>query len=341
MSRQQKSSQSPVRPQAAAFALSLVARSLAAIALGTLTAPSLGQSYPAKPVRFIVPFAPGGSSDILARTIAIPLSAEWRQTVVIDNRGGGGTLVGTQLASRAAPDGHTLLITNIAYTLMPGVHGGHGVDATQRLRGVVQLVSQPTVIAAHPGLPAKTVAQLVDYAKAKPGVINFGSSGVGSVGHLAGEMLRQKSGVDITHVPYKGGAPAALDTITGQTQLVIVGLPTTFAHVKAGRLRLLAVTDPKRAAAIPDVPTVGESGVPGYSVSNWVGVLVPAAMPAGLVDRLNVSINASLKAPEVAARLEAQGFEIVGGSAARFEQFVLREIGQWTAVVKKAGITQL
>jgi tripartite-type tricarboxylate transporter receptor subunit TctC len=327
---------------ASPFALteSVLAGALAVI-LFVSAAPSAAQTYPSKPVRFVVPFSPGGSSDILARTIAIPLERQWRQTVVIDNRGGGGTLVGTQLASRAASDGYTLLITNIAYTLVPSVHGEQGFEATQRLRGVVQLVSQPTVIAAHPTVTAKTVAQLVDYARAKPGAINFGSSGVGSVGHLAGEMLKQKTGIDITHVPYKGGAPAAVDTISGLTQLVIVGLPTTFAHVKAGRLKLLAVTDPRRAAAIPDVPTVSESGIPGYSVSNWVGVLAPAGLSAALVQRLNADINASLKGGDTGTRLEAQGFELVGGDAAKFDQFISHEIRQWTAVVKKAGITSL
>ena len=312
---------------------------IAALALAATGA--YAQNYPAKPVRLIVPFSPGGSTDILARTVAIPLSQAWKQSVVIDNRAGGGTLVGTQLASAAPADGYTVLVTNIAYTLIPSVHGQQGADTARRLRGVTQLVSQPTVVAVNPSLPVKNVAELLKYAKSKPGAVNFGTSGVGSVGHLAGEVLRQRASVEITHVPYKGGAPAAIDTMTGQIQVVMVGLPTVMSYVKAGKLKMLAVTDPKRAAAMPDVPTVAESGLSGYSVTNWVGVLVPGAASPAVVERINKDMVAAITSKEIGAKLEAQGFEIVGGSAASFDRFVQQEIGQWTAVVKKAGITQL
>jgi tripartite-type tricarboxylate transporter receptor subunit TctC len=314
---------------------------LVAVALALGAGAVSAQTYPAKAVRLIVPFAPGGSTDILARTLSIPLGQEWKQPVVIDNRPGGGTLVGTQLGATAPADGYTVLVTNIAYTLIPSVHGQQGADAARRLRGVAQLVSQPTVVAVNPALPVKNVSELLAYAKSKPAAVNFGTSGVGSVGHLAGEVLRQRAGVDITHVPYKGGAPAAIDTMTGQIQVVMVGLPTVMSYVKAGKLKMLAVTDPKRAAAMPDVPTVAEAGLPGYSVTNWVGALVPGAAAPAVVDRLNRDLVAAIKSKDIAGKLEAQGFEIVGGAATAFDRFVQQEIGQWTAVVKKAGITQL
>ena len=297
------------------------------------------QSYPEKAVRLIVPFAPGGSTDIMARLLGARLSEPLRQPVIVDNRGGAGTLVGTEIAARTPPDGYTLLMTNIAFSLNPGLHGKKlPYDPVRDFAAITLIASQPTVLAVHPSLPVKTVADLVRLAKQKPGELSFASSGIGGVGHIAGEMFKTATGTKLIHVPYKGGGPAVIDLVTGQVMVAFIGMPTAMAHAKAGKIRFVAVTDGRSASAAPDVPTIAQAGIAGFRVDNWIGLFAPAQTPQNIVARLHEEVLRVLKQDTVREKLAAQGFEIIGSTPTEFAALVKSDIDKYTKVIESAAI---
>lgn len=312
---------------------------LAALFATPAVAALAADTYPAKPVRLIVPFAPGGGTDIMARILGQKLSENWKQQVVVDNRGGSGTIIGTELTVRAVPDGYTIMLANIALALNPGLHEKLPYDALKDLTPIVLLASQPNAIAANPSFPASSVKELIALAKAKTIKLNFASSGSGGVGHISGEMFRLAIGADMVHIPYKGGGPAAIDVIAGHVPLAFISLPTVMSHMKSGKLKVLAITDSKRSAAAPNIPTVSET-LPGFQVDNWVGMLAPAGTPKDLIPKLNRDILAALQAADTRERLLAQGFDVQGSTAAQFGAVIKSDIEKYRKVIKAANIRE-
>jgi tripartite-type tricarboxylate transporter receptor subunit TctC len=296
------------------------------------------QNYPTKPVRIIVPFPPGGGSDYIARLIAPPLNKVFGQQFIVDNRGGAGSTLGTEVAFKSPADGYTLLLISGSYTTSPSLYKNLRYDALNDMVPVIQTEDGPYVITVHPSLPVKTVKQLVALARSKPGNINYASTGQGGITHLATELFAMRTGIRITHIPYKGTGPAIIDTVSGQTQMMVAAAAASVPHVKSKRLYPLAVSFPKRVAALPDVPTVMESGYK-YQVNNWHGVVAPRGVPKPVIDRLNAEINKIVKAPDFAARIAHEGLEPTGGTPEEFLALIKREIAEWAEVIKQANIT--
>jgi tripartite-type tricarboxylate transporter receptor subunit TctC len=298
---------------------------------------ALGQSYPNKPVRLIIPFPPGGSNDVVGRSIGQQLSERLGQGVVIDNRGGAGSVIGTNEAAKAAPDGYTLLListafpTSIAFDRLPR-------DAMKSFVPVAMLGSGPALLVVPANSPANSVMDLLNAVKQKPGGLNAAAAGIGSFQHMATELLRLQTKTDFVIVQYKGGGPALTDTIGGQVHFNLGSLVQMVPHVRSGKLKALGVSSAKRVAAMPDVPTIAEAGVPGYEVSNWWGILAPSGTPQPVVDRLYKEITAIQDSPETRKRFELEGAEIVRMKPAEFASFVTQETEKWTRVVKEAGI---
>jgi len=296
------------------------------------------QSYPERPIRFVVPFAPGGSTDTLARSIGIKLAESMGQQIVVDNRSGGNGNIGMQIVADAPPDGYTIVLGYIAnLAIGPHLYAKLPFDPVKSFAPITLLAESPNILVAHPSLPVKNVKELIAYAKAHPGKLNFGSASVASVGHLTGIMLNQMAGIDMQHVPYKGSGQAVVDVVGGQIQLMFSGMSSVMPHVKAGRLKALAVTGAKRSPAVPDVPTIAESGFPGFSATAWYGVLAPAKTPKPIVTRLHDETVKALAQPDVKQRLESVGFEIVGGTPEQFGAYIKTEIKKWEKVVKASG----
>jgi tripartite-type tricarboxylate transporter receptor subunit TctC len=297
-----------------------------------------GQSYPSKPIRLVVPFPAGGTTDLLARAMAQKLSEALGQQVVVDNRPGAGGNIGSDIVAKSAPDGYTLLMGTVGthainvslYTKMP-------YDAVKDFVPIVLVAGVPNVLVVHPTLPVKTVADLIKLAKEHPGSINFASSGNGTSIHLSGELFKSLTGVQMAHVPYKGSAPALTDLIGGQVQIMFDNLPSALPHIKAGKLRAIAVTSTKRAPALPDLPTIAESGVPGFEASSWFGMLAPAGTPREIVLRINAEVNKALQAGDMKEKLLAQGAEAVGNSPEFFVEYIRSETTKWAKVVKDSG----
>lgn len=296
------------------------------------------QTYPVKPVRLIIPFAPGGGNDILGRLIGGKLSELIGQQVVIDNRAGAGGTIGAELAAKAVPDGYTLVIGHIGtLAVNPTLYQKLPYDPLKDFQPISLFAKVANMMVIHPSLPAKSVKELIALAQAKPGVLVYGSGGNGGAGHLATEYFKLLTKVDIRHIPYKGTGPALVDLLAGQTQLIFAGIPGTVSHVKAGRLRPLAVSTAGRLAVFPDVPTVAET-VPGYEATQWYGVLAPAGTPAAIVSRLNKEIDAGLKDPRIQERLVAGGSEPFASTPEEFSAFIKAEIARWAPVIKAAAI---
>lgn len=315
-----------------------IAAALALVcAAGTVTAAEI--AFPQRPVRFIVPFAPGGSTDTLARTLAQRLSEALGQQVVVDNRAGANGNIGTEIVARAVPDGHTIVLGYIANLgIGPSLYAKLPFDPVKDFAPVTLLAVAPNIFVAHPSLPVKSVRDLVTYAKANPQKVNYASAAVASLGHLAGELLNSSAGIHMLHVPYKGSGQAVIDLLAGQVQVMFSGMSSVMPHIKAGKLRPLAVTGAQRSSAAPDVPTIAEAGYPGFEASAWYGVLAPAGTPKAVVARLNAEILRALKIPEVKERLESVGFELVGGTPEAFATYIRSEIEKWARVVKASGI---
>jgi tripartite-type tricarboxylate transporter receptor subunit TctC len=297
------------------------------------------QPYPSKPIRFIVPFAPGGSTDTLARTIGQKLSDSMGQQVVIDNRSGGNGNIGMAIVAHAAPDGHTIVLGYIANLgIGPSLIANLPFDPVKDYAPITQLAVSPNILVAHPSVPARTFREFITYAKANPKKINFASAAVASVGHLAGELLNTAAGIEMQHVPYKGSGQAVIDLLAGQVQVMFSGMSSVTQHIKGGKLRPLAVTGAQRSPAAPEVPTIAESGFPGFEATAWYGVLAPAGTPKTVVNRLHDEIVRTLKLPDVKERLENVGFELVGGTPDAFGAYIQSEIKKWAKVVKASGV---
>jgi tripartite-type tricarboxylate transporter receptor subunit TctC len=297
------------------------------------------QNYPVKPIRLIVPFTPGGTSDILGRAVGQKLSEAWGQPVIVDNVAGAGGSVGADRVAKAAPDGYTLLMGHIGtLAVNPAIYPKLPYDPVKNFTPVAWVASVPNVLAVHPSVPAKSLKELVALAKAKPGQLNYGSGGNGSAAHLATEYLKLQSQTSMVHVPYRGTAPAMADLVAGQIQLVFTGAPAVLPFVKSGQLRALAVSSSKRLETLPDVPTVAESGYKGFEADQWYGIVAPAGTPPDIVNKLNAQINKALESSELKARLQSEGAIAMPSSPEAFGALIVREIARWKPVVKAAQI---
>jgi tripartite-type tricarboxylate transporter receptor subunit TctC len=296
------------------------------------------QSYPVKPVRLIVPFPPGGSNDIVWRMIAAQLGERLGQAVVVENKAGAGGVLGTDAAAKAPPDGYTLLLISVAYCFNPSLYKNLPYDQDKAFAPVSILATGPVALTVHPDLPVSSARELIALAKAKPGSLNYASAGVGSLQHLAGAFFMSLAGIDVVHVPYKGGGPAMADVMAGQAQIVMPSMIQVLPYVKSGRLKLLGTSGAKRSAVLPDVPTISESGLPGYEAYNWWGILTTAGTPAPVIDKLHREVSSVLDSRETGKRFESEGAEAVRMSPAQFGGFIASETAKWAKASKAAGI---
>lgn len=292
------------------------------------------QAYPNKALRLVVPFPPGAGTDMLARTIAAKLSDSMGQPVVVDNKPGAGATIGTDAVAKAVPDGYTLLLSTTSHAINPSVFAKLPYDTLKDFVTVTQVATVPTVLVVHPSVPANNIKELVAFAKANPGKLNMGSASSGTVFHLAGEYLKSQAGIDMVHVPFKGGGPAMTALLGGQVNVLFETTLTVQPQVKAGKLRALAVGSDKRAPSLPDVPTVAESGFPGFSAENWYGVYAPAGTPRDIVMKLNAEIIKALKLPEVKERFASQGADLIGNSPEQHAAFLKTEMDKWEKIAK-------
>ena len=305
----------------------------------TMTASAgAADSYPTKPVRFIVGPGPNSGTDIMARAIAQKLTERMGQSVIVDNRPGAGGTIAVATTAKAAPDGYTILFVSGSLVIHPFMYGKLPYDVARDLAPITLIGIVPQVLVVHPSLPAKNIAQFLALAKARPGHINYGSGGAGSTGHLAGELLQKMSGVRLTHVPYKGAGPAAVDLIAGQIDMLFTSAVNALQHSRTGRLRPLGVSTAKRSAAMPEVPTIAESGVPGYELMTWYGLLAPMGTPREAIDRLNRETEAVLKLPDVQKRLAADGVEAAPNSPEQFAALIRSEMARLEKIIREANI---
>ena len=311
---------------------------IAATALWAGVALAQSGIYPNKPIKFIVPYPPGGGTDVIARIVQEPLSSNLGQQVIIENRGGAGGSIGSEAAARSPADGYTVLFTLSSHTINPAIYPKLSFNTEKDFLPVVTIASLPQILVANPDFPAKTVKDMIDMARAKPGTIAYASVGNGSPGHLAGAMMAGGANVKMTHIPYRGGGPAVTDVMGGQVPLLWVSIPAAANFVKAGKLKALAVSTTKRSAVFPDVPTMIESGFKDFEVDSWYAMFVPANTPKAAVDRLNAAANKVLASPEVKEKLLNQGAEAVGGSPEALGRVVKAELVKWDKVVKENGI---
>ncbi len=295
-------------------------------------------AYPTKPVRFIVPFVPGAGTDITTRALARKLSEMWGQQVVADNRSGAGGAIAAEITARADPDGYTICLISAGHTVLSASGNPISYDLEKDLQALAQVTSLFYVLTVHPSLPAKSVAELITYARANPGKLNQGSSGTGALQHLSGEMLAYKSGVKFTHIPYKGGAAALAATLAGEVDMSFTTLLSARPHMQSGRLRILGITAGKRSPAAPELPTIAEGGVPGFEANQWYGVITSAKVPKDIVNKLSLALNTAVNAPDVAERLMKDGSTPHGTTPAQFQTHIKSEIAKWRELIKVAGI---
>jgi len=301
--------------------------------------PALAETWPTRPIRFIVPFAPGGGGDVVGRIIGQRMSDQLGKPLVIDNRAGGGGTLGCELAAKAAPDGYTLLLGNVGpIAVGPALYPKLAYDPVRDFAPVTMIASFPNLLVANPGLPFKTVPELVAYAKSRPGQLNFASAGAGTSTHLAGELFKSVAGIDVVHVPYKGGAAAMTDIIAGQVAYYFGTMPSSMPLAKAGKLRALAVTSLTRSPAAPEVPTIAESGYPKFETAAWYGLMFPTGTPREIVARTNAATMVVLALPDIRERLVHEGSEPLGSTPAQFGAYIKAEIAKWSAVVKAANL---
>lgn len=293
--------------------------------------------YPSKPVRFILPFPPGGGTDTLGRLIGQKLGELLGQQVVMDNRPGAGANLGAEIAAKSPPDGYTIFMGNVAHTINVSLYSKLNYDLVKDFATVTMLASTPNILVVHPSLPAKSVKELVALAKARPGQLDYASSGSGSSSHLAAELFNNMAGVKMTHVPYKGGGPAVVALISGQVSVGFATTPSVMPHVKSNRLRGLAVTSARRLPLEPDLKTISEAGVPGYEAVTWYGLLVPAGTPKEIIARLHANTVKTLGLPDIRKRLDASGFEAIGNTPEEYAAYTRNEIDKWAKVIKASG----
>jgi tripartite-type tricarboxylate transporter receptor subunit TctC len=297
----------------------------------------LAQDYPSKPVRIVVPFAPGGSTDVLARIVGQKLGERWGQPVFVENRAGAGGNIGADQVAKSAPDGYTLLLGGVPHAISASLYSKLPYDLARDLTAIAEIASFPSAIVLHPSLPANSVKELIALARARPGQLSFGSAGNGSPNHLALELFQTTAGVRMVHVPYKGSGQLIGDLLAGQVQLASMGTPVALPHVQSGKLRAIAVTGAVRSSLLPEVPTVSEAGLPGFDVTSWYGVFGPARLPAGIVAKLNSEIGSAVTSPDVKERLAALGAEPSVKAPDEFGRYVREEITKWAKVVKDSG----
>jgi tripartite-type tricarboxylate transporter receptor subunit TctC len=300
-------------------------------------ATSSAQAYPSRPIRFIVPFPPGGGNDIVGRIVAQRLNEALGVPVVVDNRGGAGGTIGTDLTSKAPPDGHTMLVNNISLAVNATLYPKLPYDTLKDLAPVSLLGRQPNLIVVHPAVPAGSVKDLLAMARAKPGQVIYGSGGVGTAGHLATELFMLMTRTDMVHVPYKGLGPALVDLMGGRLQMVVSTLASALPQIKGGKLKPLAVTTAKRSSFFPELPTIAEAGVPGYEFSTWYGLVLPGRTPKSIVDRLNAETVKVLETPALKEQFSTQGLEASPSSPAEFGDYLKSEVAKWSKVVKASG----
>jgi len=311
------------------------------LSAGAANAASMDANFPSRPIRLIVPFSPGGGTDLTARLIAQKLTEAWHQQVVVDNRPGANGTIGVTIAAKSSPDGYTLTMISSSHTVNVNLLKTIPYDLMRDLQPVTQATRQPYALVVNPSLPAKSVKELVALAKAKPGTLNFGSSGRGGLSHLAGELFGDLAGIKIVHIPYKGGNPAMIDVIAGRIDMLFSTLLQAGPHVRAGRLRALAVTTAKRWPGTPEIPTMMEAGVPGYEVAQWYGMLMPAKVPQPIVVKSSKEIARILHEPEVRKRLATDGAEAVGNTPAQFGAHIRAEIAKWAKIIKQIGLQKI
>jgi tripartite-type tricarboxylate transporter receptor subunit TctC len=296
-------------------------------------------AYPDKPIRIVVPYTPGGFNDTLARTVGEKLTKLWKQPVVVDNRPGGNTLIGNSMVAKAAPDGYTLLITPLPFAALPALYGAKlPYNATKDFTPVIWAASTQNVLVARNDLGLATVKDIVDFAKKNPDKLNYGSTGSGSSNHLSMELFEKMTGTKLTHVPYKGSGPAVVALLGGEIDVLFDNLPNVMAQIRAGKFKPVALTGQQRSTLLPNVPTIAESGVPGYEVNVWFGVQAPAGTPKEVVQKLNQEIAKALADPEIVKRFREQGVEVVGSSPTKFATLVEAEIQKWGSVVRDANV---
>ncbi|MGZ8268983.1 MAG: tripartite tricarboxylate transporter substrate binding protein [Burkholderiales bacterium] len=295
------------------------------------------QTYPAKPIRFIVPFAPGGGNDVVARLIGGKLAEAWGHQVVIDNRPGAGGNIAAELVARSNPDGYTLFLFNSANAIAPSLYKNLAYDPVRDFEPVILISTSPFALVVHPSTPAQSVKELIALARAKPKSLTYASGGNGSSTHLAGEQFREMAGIDIVHVPYKGAGPAFVDLVAGQVTMYFASIPPALPQLKAGRVRALAVSSERRTSLLPDLPTIAEAGLRGYQSGASYGLVVPARTPTAVVKKLNVEVARILTDPDVRARLSSQGMEIASGTPQAFGSFMKAEMVMWARVIKASG----
>ena len=312
---------------------------IACLAGLVLSGPVLAQSYPARPVKLIVPYPPGGPADVMGRIFAERLSAMWGgHPVVVDNRAGAGGNIGSEVTARSAPDGYTILLIASSHVTNGGLYDNLPYDVIKDFTPVVFLATMTNVAMVNPATPVKSIQEFIDYAKANPGKLNFASPGNGSSAHLTGEMFKQVTGVAMQHVPYKGSAPALMDLIAGRIDIMFDNIPLPLPHIRAGKLRGLAVTAAQRSPSLPELPTLAEAGVSGFDVSSWYGIYAPAGLSQETVAKLNAAFNEALRAPEIRERLTTQGWTVTGGTPEQFAAHTQAELERWARVVKSANV---
>jgi len=313
-------------------------RLLAALLLGCLPVALAAQAtYPSKPIRMIVPYPPGGPTDVLGRIVAQKLSESLGQQVVVENRPGASGMIGSEMVAKAAPDGYTLLTNASIHVINPSLYAKMSFDALRDFAPVSLIAQVPLILVVNPALPVKSVQELIALGKAQPNRLNFGSSGNAAAPHLAGESFKIATGIQMQHVPYKGSAPALTDLIGGQVQLIFDSMPSAMPHVKSGKIRALAVTTAKRSPTVPDLPTIAESGVPGFDISTWYGVWAPAGTPKDIVSKVAAEMAKALQQPAVRERLAALGAEPVGNTPEEFAAYCQAELAKWSRIVRESG----
>jgi tripartite-type tricarboxylate transporter receptor subunit TctC len=317
------------------------ARTLAVLLMLAASAPvvqAAADEWPARPIRLIIPFPPGGSNDIIGRMMALHLGERLGKSVVVDNRAGAGGNLGIDMAAKAEPDGYTMLVVSAAFAFGPSMYQKLPFDPVKSFVPVAKIGNGPNVVSVFPGLPVKSAKELIALAKAKPGQLNFASAGIGTSVHLASELFKHMAAIDIVHIPFKGGAPAMIDVMSGNSHIVIGTVVQALPHIGSGKLRALGVASKRRLAAVPDVPTIDESGLPGYEAANWWGVMFPARTPQSIVNRIDKELASILTLADVKKRFAADGAEPDHLSQGEFGRFIAAETAKWARVVKVAGI---
>lgn len=318
--------------------LQTLAAAFLCLALSSTAASVVAQAYPSAPMRIVVPFTPGGGTDILSRMIAQRLNEAFGQPVIVDNRPGAGGTVGSAVVARAAPDGYTMLVIPAGYAAYGSLYRRLPFDTARDLDPVVRLASGPLTLVVHPSLPAKSVRELVDLAKKHPGDINFGSSGVGTLPHLSAELFTAMSGIKMVHIAYRGASAAATDVLAGRVPVYFMNILQSLSLIRAGKLRALGVTTPDRSPIAPDIPSIAESGLQGFDMTNWYGMMVPAGTPREAVNTLNGEVVRILRLPELKAQLSKSGMTVVASTPGEFAEFLARETAKFARIVERAGI---